>query len=73
MGECLSAGRGLGRTTGVIPHNLVRDGRLTEVSPGRGGALRFIGFLSGSFVADVQYKLSFAWGLRAIAMVAQNF
>jgi plasmid maintenance system antidote protein VapI len=24
--------------TAVVPHNLVRDGRLSEESPGRGGA-----------------------------------
>jgi hypothetical protein len=37
----------------VIAHNLVRDGRLAEASPGRVGALRIIGFLSGLFVTDV--------------------
>ena len=41
---------------GVIPHTLVRGGRLAEASLGRGGALRIIGFLSGLFVADMQYN-----------------
>jgi hypothetical protein len=61
--------------TGVIVHNLVRDSRLAEASPGRGGALRMIGSLSGLFVADVQDNRMVAIVVRlargAIAMVVQ--
>jgi tetratricopeptide (TPR) repeat protein len=51
--EAVGIYRQLAQTT-VIAHNLIRDSRLAGASPGRGGALRMIGFLSGLFVADVQ-------------------
>ena len=44
-------------SSAVTPDDLVRDGRLAEASPGRGGVLRIIGFLSGLFVADVHYRI----------------
>jgi hypothetical protein len=44
-----------GERLGAPRLNLVRKSRLAEGAPGRGGALRVISFLSGSFMADVQY------------------